>query len=272
MRLKAYAKINLGLSVTAKRADGFHELDTLFARVSVFDSLRLEPASQGVQLIVTGAKLPTGPANLCYQAAEAYLKLAGVKTGLSISLEKHIPVAAGLGGGSSNAAAVLRGLAELYPSDVDLLKLAADLGSDVPFFVLNIPAAHGQGRGEVLTPAALPAVHVVLANRGVHVSAGEAYRALRSFTSPLHLPDLIASLGTPAPQLMNALEPGVLELYPDITEVLSDLRALGLRGVLMSGSGSTCFGLAASAGEAESAAAALKAKRPAWWVRAASPV
>ena len=178
--VKAHAKVNLGLNIVAKRGDGYHEIDTLMARLKLHDVVTLEPTDnsvvQGVTLSVSGADLPEDASNLAYRAAQRYLEAAGETRGIRLSLDKHIPVAAGLGGGSSNAAAVLRGLAELYTSEVDLEALAKVLGSDVPFFLLNTPAARGRGRGEKLEPLPLPTLHLVLVNPR---HCGERGRRLR---------------------------------------------------------------------------------------------
>lgn len=269
LRLEARAKVNLGLAVVAKRGDGFHELDTLFARLELHDALTLEPVPEGVSLTVTGAALPTGEGNLAYRAARLYLEAAGLPGGVRLGLEKRIPVAAGLGGGSSDAAAVLRGLARLYPTSLELPRLALQLGSDVPFFVQDLSAARATGRGERLSPVAVPRLELVLANPGLPVSAREAYENLQNFSPRLELEALLARLENGGePGYPNALQPGVTLLYPEIREALAALRAAGLRGVLMSGSGATCFGLAASRAEAEQAAAQVQRAHPDWWVEA----
>ena len=218
------------------------------------------------------AALGAGPDNLVYRAAERYLErcrtLTGEARGVALHLVKRIPIAAGFGGGSSNAAAALRGLASLYPAPINLLELGAVLGSDVPFFVQDASAAWGSGRGEQLEPASLPPLALVLVNPGVPVSAGEAYGALERLDPPLARARLLAELARGAePSYRNSLEPGVLRRYPAVGEVLAALRAEGLRGVLMSGSGSSCFGLARDAAGAERAARSLA--RPGWWVSAA---
>lgn len=250
LALEARAKVNLGLAVLGRRPDGFHEIDTLMARLELADRLTLEPRPQGIALTVTGAELPAGRGNLAYRAAEAYLAAAGWPGGVALRLKKRVPVAAGLGGGSSDAAAVLRGLARLYPAPVDLLALAAGLGSDVPFFVLDVSAARATGRGEGLEPCALPPLALVLVNPGVAVSAADAYAWLER-----------GRMGR------NALEPGVVRRHPVVGEALAALRAAGLRDVLMSGSGATCFGVAANEGEARAVARALAKRQPGWWVR-----
>ena len=271
MLISAYAKVNLGLSVLGRRSDGFHDVDTLMVRLELCDTLTLEPA-QGITLTVTGTDLELPPEqNLAYRAAELYLREAGTAGGVKIGLEKRIPVAAGLGGGSADAGAVLRGLKQLYPADIDTVKLAAELGSDVPFFTADLGAARATGRGEVLGPLAVPELHLVLVNPGVGVSAGDAYRQLEKVTEPLELEAILRQLErSEEPGYFNALTNGVVGLEPVIGEVLAVLRQAGLKGVLMSGSGSTCFGLAAGQREAQLIAATLQEAYPEWWVLATS--
>lgn len=272
VQLKAHAKLNLGLSLLGRRSDGFHDLDTLMVRLGVCDLLTLTPGGAGVQLEVTGLELGISPEdNLVYRAAARYLSALPVSPkprGVVIELEKRLPVAAGLGGGSSDAGATLRALAQLFPAGLELLPLAADLGSDVPFFVLNTPAAWATRRGEQLTPLTLPPLHVVLANPGAAVSAREAYGYVRRFSGPLNAERLIAGLTEGDPDYPNDLEAGVVAHYPVVGEVLEALKAADLRGVRMSGSGSSCFGLAKSAEDAESVAATLAEVYPTWWIRA----
>lgn len=266
MRLKAHAKVNLGLSVLGKRSDGYHDVDTLIARLELHDTVEFEARRRGVALSVKGEGVPLGRDNLAVAAAEAYLKAAGVSHGVHIHLEKRIPVAAGLGGGSSDAAAVLRGLSRLYPGDVDLLELAAAIGSDVPFFVADVVAARARGRGEQLEVVELPPLDIVLVNPGCRVRTQEAYQALVGFTPPLNVDSLIESLtGSGEAQYYNALEPGMTSLQPLIDGPLAALRSAGVRGVCLSGSGATCFALARDSVHARSVADALAAAHPAWW-------
>lgn len=287
--LAAHAKINLGLGVLALRADGFHDLDTLFARLALHDEVILKTASSGVGgRCLTDADEPVDTAglamdedNLAYRAARAYLDTAASwqetssredAPGVDITLVKRIPLAAGLGGGSSDAAAVLRGLARLYPAGIEagrLHALAADLGSDVAFFLSGLAAARGRGRGEVLEAVTVPARWLVLANPGVAVSAGAAYARLQSFTPPLRLERIRRRLESGAePGYLNALEAGVASAEPRVREVLGALREAGLTGVLMSGSGPTCFGLAVGEAEAVRVASRLKEEHPGWWLKA----
>ncbi len=269
MNLKAHAKVNLGLNIIAKRGDGFHEVDTLLARLEHHDELTIEPRERGISLTLENADLPTDNKNLAYRAAEMYVSAANETRGVHIHLKKNIPLAAGLAGGSSDAAAVLRGLSQMYPSDVDLMAIAKELGSDVSFFVRDSSAARARGRGEKLESITLPELYLVLVNPGVHISAKEAYENLQNFSARLKLESILGRLAnSQEPGYLNALQPGVMLLYPKVREVLTALRQTGLRGVMMSGSGSTCFGLANSLETAESIANTLHNKYPEWWIQA----
>ena len=267
----APAKINLGLSVLGVRPNGYHDLHSLFVRLNVGDTLEIVPADT-LTLEVRGADLPTDGRNLVYRAARAYLDAAGVEGGTNIVLHKQLPLASGLGGGSSDAATTLLALAELYPSDVDLPALALSLGADVPFFLLGGAAEVG-GVGERLTPLDVPPVHLVLANAGVEISAGDAYRWLDEtgdFSGSLRLDAIRQALehGVEVPYF-NSLQAGVLARFPSVLTTLEALADAGLHSVLMSGSGATCFGLARDEAQAQAAAGALAAQFPQWWVTAA---
>ncbi len=267
----APAKINLGLAVTGRLENGYHTLDTLFCTLDVGDMLTLEPTDLGIELSVIGADLPVTSENLVYRAAQVYLEAAGIKAGVRLTLEKRLPIAAGLGGGSSDAAACLRGLQRLYPSNLDLYGLAKNLGADVPFLIRG-GAARALGIGEILEPVVLPKIHVVLANPMVGISAKEAYLGLRGrFGSSLDMPSILEALSRgDVPPYRNDLELPVLEAYPIVQDVKNTLSKAGLFGVLMSGSGSTCFGLAHSQEEAARVAFILQLEQPNWWVRAAT--
>lgn len=280
MHLKAHAKVNLGLNIIAKRGDGFHEVDTLLARLELHDELTLEPKNRGISLTIENADLPTDNRNLAYRAAGIYLNRAGETSGKSsgqdargihIHLKKNIPLAAGLAGGSTDAAAVLRGLSQMYPSTVDLMGIAKELGSDVSFFVRDVSAARARGKGEKLEPITLPQLYIVLVNPGIHISAKEAYENLQNFSARLKLESILEKLSNnQEPGYLNALQPGVMLLYPKVREVLTTLRQTGLRGVMMSGSGSTCFGLANSLERAEQIAQQLRERDSSWWIHATS--
>ncbi len=271
MRLFAPAKINLGLSVTKRLENGYHALESLFVPLSVGDELEVSP-SDTLNLKVVGADLPTDRRNLVYRAAQAFFGGSGVKGRVKIRLYKNLPVASGLGGGSSDAAITLWALERMFgPTDFDTSGLELTLGADVPFFLLG-GAAFVTGIGEVLTPMKLPRVHLVLANSGLEVSAKDAYTwldELESFTGPLPLEKIVQALeqDNPVPYF-NALQDPVLKRHPELNEVLKALELEGLYSPLMSGSGSTCFALAKGELEAREAAERLSEKHPDWWVRA----
>lgn len=267
MLVKAYAKVNLVLHVLAKRKDGFHEIDTIMTRVDLADEVWLEPAEK-IALEVINSDLPNDKSNLAFQAALVYMQAAAIKQGVHITLKKNIPVAAGLGGGSADAAAVLKGLKQLYPSEVNMRALAERLGSDVPFFLENVLAARARGRGEKLTIINLPKLHFVLINPNIAISAKEAYDNLQGFSIANTALNLDNCLKNPKvlPELHNDLQAGVLKLYPKIRSVLEVLRKADLNKVLMSGSGSTCFAIVEDAQYAKGIATQIKIQQPRWWV------
>ena len=271
LRFFAPAKINLGLSVLGVRPDGYHELSSLMVPLSVGDELELRPAPE-LSLAVVGADLPTDGRNLVYRAAEQYLAAAKCPAAVQITLAKHLPLASGLGAGSSDAASTLLALGTLYPARVNLPALARTLGADVPFFLPGT-AARARGIGELLTPLKLPVTWLVLLNPGLEVSARDAYRWLDEsgqFTQPLDPAPILAALhsGEQVPYF-NALQAAVIARHPLIGEALEALSAAGLHSPLMSGSGSTVFGLARDEAQATAAQAALQAQFPSYWVRAA---
>lgn len=266
----APAKVNLGLSVRDLRADGYHELHSLMVPLNVGDDLDIAPADT-LTLNVQGADLPTDERNLVFRAARAYLDAAGVNGGAAITLHKRLPLASGLGGGSSDAATTLMSLARLYPAGVDLPTLALKLGADVPFFLLG-RAAVASGVGEILAPLPVPPVSLVLVNPGVEVSARDAYTWLdaeEAFTPALEVEAILAALtnGRPVPYL-NALQGPVAARHAPIREALTALETAGLHSALMSGSGSTCFAVARDDAHAHDAAHALARRYPHWWVQA----
>ncbi|UCD11318.1 MAG: 4-(cytidine 5'-diphospho)-2-C-methyl-D-erythritol kinase [Nitrospinaceae bacterium] len=255
LKLKSPAKINLGLKVLRKREDGFHELETLFQMVALYDDIELELRPSGIELAGHAPGIPLDASNLAWRAANLLLQQvpAGSRQGVRIRLTKRIPAGAGLGGGSGNAAMVLLGLNVLWdlkmPREI-LLSLAAELGSDVPFF-LTSPAAIGRGRGEILE-SVQPSekFYVLLVFPGFSIATAWVYQNLNlkltkgeNNISILHKflsESRIADLGT---SLFNDLEPIVIERYSVIQVIKQALLALGAKGVLLSGSGSTVFGL-----------------------------
>lgn len=266
----APAKVNFGLSVRGLRADGYHELHTVMVPLAVGDELEIAPA-QTLTLRVEGAALPGDERNLVHRAARAYLDAAGVQGGAAITLRKALPLASGLGGGSSDAATTLMALARLYPAGVSLAALAQRLGADVPFFLLGQAALAG-GLGELLTPLPVPQVALVLVNPGVEVSARDAYAWLdeeEDFTPELDVEGILAALtdGRAGPYF-NTLQAPVAARHAPVRAALQALSGAGLHSPLMSGSGSTCFALAASNDAAHAAAARLRAAHPQWWITA----
>jgi 4-diphosphocytidyl-2-C-methyl-D-erythritol kinase len=275
LTLAAAAKLNLGLGVLRRRDDGFHDIDSVMVRIDLADRIVLSPLGdprvEGVALPssdrwVGSAAPPMDGTNLAVRAANCYLGAAGWPGGVQLGLAKEIPVAAGLGGGSSDAAATLRGLAQLYPADVDLPELAAELGSDVPFFISGLVAARARGRGERLE--ALPPIRggALLLNPGVGVSAGRAYGWLEQPRGALGAERTPSSLPDPS-ELRNDLQPGVVQRVPEVAAALAALEALAIGPVAMSGSGATCYAMATDAHALARGAAVLGRQHPNWWVR-----
>ena len=254
LKFKTPAKINLGLHIHGKREDGFHELETIFQMVCLYDDVELELLPSGINIECDIPGVPTDHTNLAFKAALLLQKSYHVQgKGVSIRLKKKIPFGAGLGGGSGNAAGVLMGLNRLWDLSIErekLLILAAELGSDVPFF-LKSPCALGMGRGEQLkTLKPCSKFQVLLVFPGFPIATSWVYQNLRLkltkrpnnisiLRKNLSLSD-IKSLGL---NLYNDLEPVVIQRFPEVQIVKDELWALGALGVLLSGSGSTVFGI-----------------------------
>ncbi|MCX8157467.1 MAG: 4-(cytidine 5'-diphospho)-2-C-methyl-D-erythritol kinase [Verrucomicrobiae bacterium] len=270
-------KINLLLNILGRRPDGFHELETLFFPLPLHDRLEFEPAAggSGIVLTCTHPGLPTGPENLVYRAAQSFFATTGLPPAVRIHLEKNLPLAAGLGAGSANAAVTLQALNEMHHrplTPAQLHELAATLGSDVPFFLQDRPAL-AFGRGEQLEPlpelTAMKNGAVLLVHPGFGVSTAWAYRALAEFPEALNgrpgraraLAQVLqkGSLLEAAPHFYNALEAPVLRKYPLLQWFQDFLRGQGAIAALMSGSGSTTFALMPGPAAAENALAALRA-------------
>lgn len=269
-------KVNLLLNVLGRRADGYHELETIFHPLALFDTLRFERGGSGVSLSCSDPRLPTDAGNLVHRAATAFCEAAGISEGVRIHLEKRIPLAAGLGGGSANAATTLRGLNELFgkPLSADQLHaLAARLGSDVPFFLQDRPAL-ATGRGERIEPLdffpALRGCALVLVYPGFGVSTPWAYQQLAAFPEALNgqpgrAARLLELLGGPDARaagaaFYNALEAPVLAKYPVLALYQEFMRAHGALGTLLCGSGSTTFALMNSPAAGDELAARFRAR------------
>jgi 4-diphosphocytidyl-2-C-methyl-D-erythritol kinase len=280
LKVCAPAKLNLFLHVGDRRADGYHALQSLVAFADAGDVLELAPASE-LALTVSGPfsqQVPRGSGNLVLKAARALSqRFSDAPLGASIALEKNLPVAAGLGGGSADAAAALRALNVLWSlerSEDELVELAQSLGSDVPACVLSRPCWM-EGRGEhVSVTSSLPPFELILVNPGVLLPTENVFATLnaRTGTSAMQPPgrietiwDLVAYLGDAG----NDLEPPATHMHPVIDEVLESLHhEPGCVFAQMSGSGATCFGLFSAREFALGAADRLPRDHPDWWVRA----
>lgn len=273
----APAKINLFLRVTGRRGDGYHELESLAVFASAGDIVHAAPAAT-LTLGIDGpfaAGLTGEPDNLVLRAARALAAQAGIPAHARLTLEKHLPVASGIGGGSADAAATLRALAKLWrlPPAPDAA-LALRLGADVPVCLACAPSIM-RGVGEILTPAPrLPEFGLALVNPGVGVATPAAFRARQgAFSPPASLPEAWATahdLARDMATLGNDLQAPAMALCPPIGAVLAALRALpGCLLAQMSGSGATCFALFANPAQAE-AARRLNAQ-PGWWAWGGAP-
>lgn len=251
---KAPAKINLMLDVLHKREDGYHEVEMIMTMVDLADRLEMSTLPRDTIIISSQAGyIPLDEKNLAFQAARLIKDRYNVSKGVYIHLDKNIPVAAGLAGGSSDAAATLRGLNRLWELDipvVELKALGAELGSDVPFCVTG-GTALATGRGEKLTPLPNPPqCWVVLAKLPINVSTAEVYGRLRSSRITHHpsantMIEAIesGSFSSVCEGLGNVLEDVTLQLHPEVAHLKEAMLKLGADGVLMSGSGPTVFGL-----------------------------
>ena len=278
IRVGAPAKLNLYLHVTGRRPDGYHELDSLVTFTALADTVDITPA-ESLDVSVTGsfADALDASENLAARAATALAETLGRSAAVRIALDKQIPVAAGLGGGSADAAAVLRGLARLWRLGAehagDLRETALALGADVPV-CLDSRAVHMAGIGEVLsTPPPLPPCAVLLVNPGVAVPTGAVFAARRGpFSAASRIdetPQDARTLATLLRSRRNDLEQPALEQVPEIGRVLDRLAATpGCLLARMSGSGGTCFGLFDDEAAAAGAADAIACEEPAWWVQA----
>lgn len=279
MHLDAWAKVNLTLHVTGRRADGYHELDSLIVFAATGDTLEIA-AADDLTLTLSGPGAPSlAPEsdNLVLRAARALKDRFEVRAGAALQLVKRLPVAAGLGGGSADAAAALRGLNahwKLGASTETLLEIAAGLGADVPVCLYGRPC-YVSGIGERIEPAgALPKFWLVLVNPGVPLATPAVFAARTgAFSSPHRPAGALRDLDSLVTYLRagrNDLEPAARRLVPDIDRVLDALgAAAGCRLARMSGSGATCFGLFGDEDDARTAAARISAVQKSWWVSAA---
>jgi 4-diphosphocytidyl-2-C-methyl-D-erythritol kinase len=254
--LPSYAKINWTLEILGKRPDGYHELRTLLQTVSVADELVFETLEQGIEIVCDHPEVPCGETNLVHRAAKLLADFTGVNDGIRVTIRKLIPTAAGLGGGSGNAAVTFLALQKLWQVNLkprDLFELGAKLGADVPFFFVG-GTCLGVGRGDEIYPLAdIRANHLLLVNAGIPVPTREVYGALPpelTNHSAIHkMPTSFeAAYAAITPQdeqirLKNDLEIPVLARHGLLGKIKQQLLRAGASGVLMSGSGSTIFAI-----------------------------
>ncbi len=255
MQLSAPAKINLSLKVLARRGDGFHEIETLMLPISLRDVLTIEKKDQTaeVEFQSDDSSIPSGEDNLVVRAARAFMAAASVNAGVRITLQKHIPHGAGLGGGSSDAAATLLGLDQLFATALDpndLLRIAAEIGSDVAFFILR-SAAICRGRGELVTSIDYrPALPLLLLKPAFLVPTGWAYSRWRDSSELTDVDYRPQELGDRT--LLNDLERPVFQKYVFLAQLKSWLRGQQeVLAALLSGSGSTVFAVLRNRDEAQ---------------------
>ncbi len=247
-------KVNLHLSIERRRPDGFHEIKTLFHRVSLQDTIHVQRTqASGIQLAVSDPDIPTGADNLVWRAAELFLKQYPQPGGVSLRIDKHIPAGAGLGGGSSNAAATLLGLQRLYEIDSAgdrLAALGASLGADVAFFLADTRSAWATGIGEKLSPVEnSPLLWFLIVYPQIHISTQWAYQTFSQdilLTNPRKnnkVRDSFRSLSDVRGLMYNDFEQVIFPRYGQIKALKENLLAAGALGALLSGSGSSVYGV-----------------------------
>jgi 4-diphosphocytidyl-2-C-methyl-D-erythritol kinase len=281
-------KVNLVLNILGKRSDGFHELETVMHPVNLCDRLSLSRAKEGVELTCDNPELPCDSRNLVHKAATAFLAKSAIPEGVRIHLEKKIPMAAGLGGGSGNAAVTLLGLNELFGSPLNSTQLsgiAASLGSDIPFFLQTDPAL-ATGRGEKIQSLGsfevLRGKAFLLIHPGFGIATAWAYQQLAKYPDALNgklgraerlikafrARDMAGGCG----EFYNSLEAPALYKYPLLELIQEFLREQGALGALMSGSGSTTFGLVSNLSTAQELERKVQARfGPLWTSSVAIP-
>lgn len=269
---KAYAKINLGLDVLRRREDGYHEVKMIMQTVGIFDTLTfVKKEVPGILLKIDNGELSVGKENLIYRAAELLMEKAGVKQGVEITLEKRIPIAAGMAGGSTDAAATFHGINELFDLGYSLEELQAlgvTLGADIPYCLAG-GTALSEGIGEILTKLPSPPQCIlVVAKPDINVSTKFVYENLHANTLTHH-PDIDGmitairekDLQEIADRLGNVLETVTIREYPVIEEIKELMKQAGAENALMSGSGPTVFGIFTKDETARKAAERIREKQ-----------
>jgi 4-diphosphocytidyl-2-C-methyl-D-erythritol kinase len=244
------AKVNLRLDILGRRPDGYHDIRTIFQKISLGDDLTLAVITRGIEVECDNPLIPTNEGNLAYAAAQMLLSRYAIQDGIRITIKKRVPVAAGLGGGSSNAAYTLAGINQLFGlglNNRDLMTMAKDLGADVPFFLLG-GSAIGTGIGDELQAIIIhPELWLLLVTPDVQISTAWAYqnvrRGLTIGADNITIPSSINDIAEIIAILSNDLEKVVLPRFPILQDIKDALRKHGALGCLMSGSGSTVFGI-----------------------------
>lgn len=258
MLINSYAKINLYLDVLKKRQDDFHEVDTLYSTITLHDTLKFVLTKKPQIKILSNIQELASTDNLVYLVTKRIFEEFGVSEGVRIYLNKRIPVSAGLGGGSSNAAMTILALDKLFSLVLDkdyIQHLASEFGSDINFFLVG-GIAKGTSRGEVITPLPdLETLDLLLVNPGLAISSKEAYDLINWETKIKAEPKL----------WFNRLESGIEKKYPIVHDIIADLRNLGAREASMSGSGSTCIGYFEKRTQQYKAASYFKKKK--FWTK-----
>lgn len=269
MRLRAMAKINLGLDVIGKREDGYHEVRMIMQTVKMYDLLEIrKKQTPGISLSTNLPYVPSDERNLVYKAAKLLMDEFHVEEGLSMKLTKYIPVAAGMAGGSSDAAAAFVGVNRLFRlglSQEELMERAVQVGADVPYCVMR-GTALAEGIGEKLTPLPpMPESFVLIGKPGINVSTKTAYENLR-LDSIKFRPDIDGMIGdirngnlyAMTEKMQNVFEPGIMGKYPVVGQIRDLMEERGALKAMMSGSGPTVFGIFEDRDKLNAAAAALK--------------
>ena len=272
IELKALAKINLGLDVLGRRENGYHDVRMVMQSIYLYDEVKIAKKKEPGIILTTNLKfLPTGDGNIAYKAAQLLMDEFDLKEGVQITLNKHIPVAAGLAGGSSNAAAVLFGMNRLFGlrlTQQELMDRGVKLGADVPYCIMR-GTVLAEGIGEILTPLpACPKCHVLIAKPPISVSTKLVYEKLDSHEIENH-PDIDGiidglydqDITKVASRMGNVLEKVTIEEYPVIEQIKNVMKEQGALNAMMSGSGPTVFGLYETKEKARKAAAKIREKQ-----------
>ncbi len=268
LKLNAYAKINLGLDVIGRLPNGYHEVKMIMQSVGICDELTFEKQPSGITVTTDSGELPTDENNLIYRAAKLLLDTCAVKEGVRIHLTKRIPIAAGMAGGSTDAAATLKAVNQLFrfgKTKEELMELGVKIGADVPYCILG-GTALAEGIGERLTPLPpMPDCHLLVAKPDINVSTKYVYTTLDAAPILFH-PDIdgmtaaifAGDLTGITARLGNVLETVTVPAHPIISKIKEKFLELGSDGVLMSGSGPTVFGIFSDKTTAEKAYASMK--------------